>query len=82
GLSGTGGIGFSYGTSSVKTTDDGKSQSSIGSTVGSTQGNVTLNAGNKLAVGRPQRRGPPPEVPPPRGVAWGGAAGGGWGPPV
>ncbi|MBF1995118.1 hemagglutinin repeat-containing protein [Serratia symbiotica] len=50
GLSGTGGIGFSYGTSSVKTTDDGKSQSSIGSTVGSTQGNVTLNAGNKLAV--------------------------------
>lgn len=50
GLSGTGGIGFSYGTNSIKTTDDGKSQSSVGSTVGSTQGNVTLNAGNSLTV--------------------------------
>jgi filamentous hemagglutinin len=50
GLSGTGGIGFSYGTNDIKTTDDGKSQSSVGSTVGSTQGNVTLNAGNSLTV--------------------------------
>ena len=50
GLSGTGGIGFSYGTNDTKTTDDGKSQTSVGSTVGSTQGNVTLNAGNSLTV--------------------------------
>jgi filamentous hemagglutinin len=50
GLSGTGGIGFSYGTNDIKTNDDGKSQSSVGSTVGSTQGNVTLNAGNSLTV--------------------------------
>ncbi|UAN24660.1 hemagglutinin repeat-containing protein (plasmid) [Enterobacter sp. JBIWA003] len=50
GLSGTGGIGFSYGTSDTKTTDDGKSRTSVGSTVGSTQGNVTLNAGNSLTV--------------------------------
>jgi filamentous hemagglutinin len=50
GLSGTGGIGFSYGTNDTKTTDDGKSQTSVGSTVGSTQGNVTLNAGNNLTV--------------------------------
>ncbi|MHA7844766.1 hemagglutinin repeat-containing protein [Serratia sp. D1N4] len=50
GLSGTGGIGFSYGTNDTKTTDDGKSQTSVGSTVGSTQGNVTLNAGNTLTV--------------------------------
>ncbi|HEY4468769.1 MAG TPA: hemagglutinin repeat-containing protein [Klebsiella sp.] len=50
GLSGTGGIGFSYGTNDTKTTDDGKSRTSVGSTVGSTQGNVTLNAGNTLTV--------------------------------
>ncbi|MGV8927788.1 MAG: hemagglutinin repeat-containing protein, partial [Ewingella sp.] len=50
GFSGTGGIGFSYGTNSRNITDDGISRSSTGSTVGSTQGNVTLNAGNALTV--------------------------------
>jgi filamentous hemagglutinin len=50
GLSGTGGIGFSIGTNSLKTTDDGKTLSSTGSTVGSTQGNVNLTAGNGLTV--------------------------------
>src|SRR5471032_689650 len=50
GLSGTGGIGVSYGNNSLKTTDDGQSLTSAGSTVGSTQGNVTLNAGNTLTV--------------------------------
>ncbi len=50
GLSGTGGIGVSIGTNSLKTTDDGKTLSSTGSTVGSTQGNVNLTAGNSLTV--------------------------------
>ncbi|MFZ1874793.1 MAG: hemagglutinin repeat-containing protein, partial [Chania sp.] len=50
GLSGTGGIGFSYGTQSLKTTDTENSISHTGSTIGSTQGNVTLNAGNALTV--------------------------------
>ncbi|MGJ0481060.1 hemagglutinin repeat-containing protein [Pantoea agglomerans] len=50
GLSGTGGIGFSIGTSSLKTTDDGKTLSSTGSTIGSTQSNVNLTAGNGLTV--------------------------------
>jgi filamentous haemagglutinin family N-terminal domain len=50
GLSGTGGIGVSIGTNSLKTTDDGKTLSSTGSTVGSTQGNVNLTAGNGLTV--------------------------------
>ncbi|VEC02278.1 p120 [Cedecea lapagei] len=50
GLSGTGGIGVSYGKSELKTTDDGKSLSSTGSTVGSTAGNVNLTSGNALTV--------------------------------
>ncbi|WP_336984957.1 hemagglutinin repeat-containing protein [Cedecea sp. USHLN005] len=50
GLSGTGGIGVSYGKSELKTTDDGKSLSSTGSTVGSTAGNVNLSTGNALTV--------------------------------
>ncbi|MEY8772366.1 hemagglutinin repeat-containing protein [Erwinia sp. ACCC 02193] len=50
GLSGTGGIGVSIGTNSLKTTDDGKTLSSTGSTVGSTQGSVNLTAGNGLTV--------------------------------
>ncbi|WP_048696872.1 hemagglutinin repeat-containing protein, partial [Erwinia piriflorinigrans] len=50
GLSGTGGIGFSYGKNALKITDDGQSHSSAGSTVGSTQGNVNLTAGNALTV--------------------------------
>ena len=50
GLSGTGGIGVSYGTSSLKTTDTENTVSHVGSTIGSTQGNVTVNAGNNLTV--------------------------------
>ena len=50
GLSGTGGIGVSYGTNSLNMTDTENSVTSSGSTVGSTQGNVTLNAGNNLTV--------------------------------
>lgn len=50
GLSGTGGIGVSYGTSSLKLTETENSVISTGSTVGSTQGSVTLNAGNSLTV--------------------------------
>ncbi|MGY3014234.1 adhesin HecA-like repeat protein [Ewingella americana] len=50
GLSGTGGVGVSYGSQSTKITDDGRTQSSAGSTVGSTQGNVNLSAGNGLTV--------------------------------
>ena len=48
GLSGTGGIGVSIGTRSLKTTDDGHTLSSTGSTVGSTRGSVTLTAGSGL----------------------------------
>ena len=50
GLSGTGGIGFSYGQQSLKTTDDGVTHYSAGSTVGSVNGNTTLSAGNNLTV--------------------------------
>ena len=50
GLSGTGGIGVSYGTNSLKLTETENSVISTGSTIGSTQGNVTLNAGNSLTV--------------------------------
>lgn len=50
GFSGTGGIGFSYGTNSLKITDSENTVSQVGSTVGSTQGNVTLNAGNHVTV--------------------------------
>ena len=50
GLSGTGGIGFTVGNSLLKTTDAVTTHSSAGSTVGSTQGNVTINAGNNLTV--------------------------------
>nr|WP_051916750.1 MULTISPECIES: hemagglutinin repeat-containing protein [unclassified Serratia (in: enterobacteria)] len=50
GFSGTGGIGFSYGSQSLKTTDTENSVNHAGSTLGSTQGNVTLNAGNNLTV--------------------------------
>lgn len=50
GLSGTGGIGFTAGSSSLKVTDDALSHSSAGSTVGSTNGNVSLTAGNTLTV--------------------------------
>ncbi|MFS7252086.1 hemagglutinin repeat-containing protein [Rahnella rivi] len=50
GLSGTGGIGFNYGQQSLKTTDDGVTHYSAGSTVGSVNGNTTLSAGNNLTV--------------------------------
>ncbi|MBS9434690.1 adhesin, partial [Photorhabdus hainanensis] len=50
GLMGTGGIGFTLGKASQKTTTDSDSQLSKGSTVGSSQGNVTLNAGEQLRV--------------------------------
>ncbi|NWA41857.1 hemagglutinin repeat-containing protein [Pseudomonas reactans] len=50
GLSGTGGVGVSYGKQSTKITDDGRTQTSAGSTVGSTHGNVNLSAGNGLTV--------------------------------
>ncbi|MBS9440140.1 hypothetical protein EAE91_24320, partial [Photorhabdus noenieputensis] len=48
GLMGTGGIGFTLGKASQKVTTDSDSQLSKGSTVGSSQGNVTLNAGEQL----------------------------------
>ncbi|WP_333621636.1 S-layer family protein, partial [Pantoea septica] len=50
GLSGTGRIGFSYGTQSLKTTDTAQDVTNQGSTVGSVNGNVTLEAGNRLDV--------------------------------
>ncbi|UWS34184.1 two-partner secretion domain-containing protein [Erwinia pyrifoliae] len=50
GLTGTSGIGFSYGKNALKTTDEGQSQSSAGSIVGSSRGNVNLTAGNALTV--------------------------------
>ena len=50
GLSGTGGIGFSIGSQSLKTTETGQDLTNQGSTVGSVNGNVTLEAGNRLDV--------------------------------
>ncbi|WWJ86537.1 hemagglutinin repeat-containing protein [Erwinia aphidicola] len=50
GLSGTGGVGVTAGSSSTRTTDVAHALSSVGSTVGSTGGSVTLNAGNSLTV--------------------------------
>lgn len=50
GLMSSGGIGISYGTESLKTTDTAQGLTSQGSTVGSVNGNVTLGAGNNLAV--------------------------------
>ncbi|MFJ5855588.1 hemagglutinin repeat-containing protein [Enterobacter cancerogenus] len=50
GLSGTGGIGFSYGSQSLKVTDTAQDTTLRGSTVGSVDGNVTLSAGSDLNV--------------------------------
>ncbi|WMY74494.1 hemagglutinin repeat-containing protein [Buttiauxella selenatireducens] len=50
GLSGTGGIGISYGTNDLKTTDTGTSLTSAGSTVGSINGDVNMVAGNGLTI--------------------------------
>ena len=50
GLSGTGGIGVTVGSSSLKTTDDAVTHGNLGSMVGSSQGSVTISAGNNLLV--------------------------------
>ena len=50
GFSGTGGVGFSVGSSSLKATDVTTALSSAASTVGSSQGNLSLSAGNVLTV--------------------------------
>ncbi|AUU05961.1 hypothetical protein MC50_019990 [Raoultella planticola] len=50
GLMSSGGIGFSYGTQSVKTTDTGADATQAGSTVGSVNGDLTLSAGENLTV--------------------------------
>ena len=53
GLSGSGGIGFSVGSSDVKSSYSGTSvtQSGSGSTVGSVQGNVSIVAGGDMHIG-------------------------------
>ncbi|HDS9358533.1 TPA: hemagglutinin repeat-containing protein [Enterobacter chengduensis] len=50
GLMSSGGIGFSVGSQSIKTTDTGSDATQAGSTVGSVNGDLTLRAGNRLAV--------------------------------
>ena len=50
GLMSSGGIGFSYGTQSVKTTDTGADATQAGSTVGRVNGDLTLRAGENLTV--------------------------------
>ncbi|WP_249213362.1 MULTISPECIES: hemagglutinin repeat-containing protein [unclassified Tatumella] len=50
GLMSSGGIGISYGTESLKTTETAQGLTNQGSTVGSVNGNLTLGAGNHLAV--------------------------------
>lgn len=50
GLSGTGGIGISYGSQSLKVTDNAQEVTHRGSTIGSINGNVSLSAGHDLAV--------------------------------
>jgi filamentous haemagglutinin family N-terminal domain len=50
GLSGTGGIGASYGKQSLKISDTAQDATHRGSTIGSVNGNVTLSAGNALSV--------------------------------
>lgn len=50
GLSGTGGIGASYGSQSQKVTDTAQSITQRGSTVGSVNGDVTLSAGSGLSI--------------------------------
>ena len=50
GLSGTGGIGISYGSQSLKVTDNTQEVTHRGSTIGSVNGNVSLSAGHDLAV--------------------------------
>ncbi|EPX9372607.1 hemagglutinin repeat-containing protein [Yersinia ruckeri] len=50
GLMTTGGIGITVGSNSNKVTDNGKTFSSVGSMVGSVQGNVNITAGEDLRV--------------------------------
>lgn len=50
GLLSSGGIGFSVGTQSIKTTDTGADVTQAGSTVGSVNGDLTLRAGDRLTV--------------------------------
>ncbi|TCV95071.1 two-partner secretion domain-containing protein, partial [Biostraticola tofi] len=50
GLTGTGGLGFNYGSNSLKISDGGTVHSSAGSTVGSTEGTVRLEAGQGLKI--------------------------------
>lgn len=50
GLLSSGGIGFSVGTQSIKTTDTGADATQAGSTVGSVNGDLTLRAGERLTV--------------------------------
>ncbi|MBW9398263.1 filamentous hemagglutinin N-terminal domain-containing protein [Leclercia sp. EC_58] len=50
GLLSSGGIGFSVGTRSIKTTDTGADATQAGSTVGSVDGDLTLRAGDRLTV--------------------------------
>ncbi|WP_261371693.1 hemagglutinin repeat-containing protein [Yersinia aleksiciae] len=50
GLMSTGGIGVTVGSNSTKVTDSGKNLSSVGSTVGSILGNVSMTAGEDLTV--------------------------------
>ncbi len=50
GLTGTGGIGVSYGTQDMKVTDTLNEHTHRGSTVGSSDGNLTISAGNNLAA--------------------------------
>ncbi|ELF4898735.1 hemagglutinin repeat-containing protein [Salmonella enterica] len=46
GLTGSGGIGFTIGSSSQKSTAEGRGETQLGSTVGSQHGNLTLSAGH------------------------------------
>lgn len=50
GLMSSGGIGFSVGSQSIKTTDTGNDATQAGSTVGSVNGDLTLRAGDRLTV--------------------------------
>ncbi|POU42131.1 filamentous hemagglutinin [Pantoea sp. PSNIH3] len=50
GLSGTGGLGLTWGNQKLKVTDTAQDVTQQGSTVGSVNGNVSLTAGNELTV--------------------------------
>ncbi|ECB3302219.1 adhesin, partial [Salmonella enterica subsp. enterica serovar Newport] len=50
GLMSSGGIGFTIGSSSQKSTAEGQGETQLGSTLGSQQGNLTLSAGHDTTV--------------------------------